>query len=206
MQIDRVSKSYGARRVLRHVSADLQVGDRLLVTGRNGAGKSTFLRIVAGLLRPSEGAVRFWRDGELLADESRRRAVGFIGPDVRLYRELTAREHLEFVGQLRGLPVDAGVAETALEQVGLAGRADQAVAAFSTGMQQRLRYAVALLHRPCLLLLDEPTTNLDDAGVAMVGRIVAAAAFDGIVVVATNDPRDLHLGELVLALDEQADG
>ena len=206
LQIDRVSKTYGSRRVLRPVSAELRCSDTLLVTGHNGVGKSTLLRIISGLLRQSEGAVQYWQDGVALDAATRRRAFGFVGPDLRLYRELTAREHLEFVGRLRGLPRHSVHIETALEMVGLGGRADLAVSAFSSGMVQRLRYALALMPAPRVLVLDEPTTNLDDEGVKMVGRIVEMVARDGIVVIATNDPRDQRYGELVLALDQPADG
>ena len=206
LQIDRVSKTYGSRQVLRSVSADLVCGDRLVVTGRNGAGKSTLLRIIAGLLRPTQGAVHFWRGDVPISGEARRHACGFVGPDVRLYRELTAREHLRFVTQVRGLPEDSSVCAALLELVGLAGREDEPVGDYSTGMRQRLQYALAVLHRPQVLLLDEPATNLDEAGIAVVDHIVEQVTCSGIVVIATNDARDMRYGNLVLPLDTTLDG
>lgn len=205
LQLEGVSKTYGFRQVLRPVSADLGRGDRLLVTGHNGAGKSTLLRIMVGILRPSEGSVRYWQDGREVAPAARPRMFGFVSPDLRLYRELSAREHLRFAARLRGLQGDERMIEQGLEQVGLAERGDLAVAGFSSGMAQRLRYALALLHSPRVLLLDEPTTNLDDAGVEMVREVVEATAAEGIVVIATNDPRDLQYGELLLALNQAVD-
>ena len=101
--------------------------------------------------------------------------------------------------------MDVSRCAAALEQVGLGGREDDLIAGFSSGMQQRLRYALALLHQPRLLLLDEPTTNLDPSGVAMVEQVIKDAAA-GVVVLATNDPRELQYGTLVLALDEVAGG
>lgn len=206
LQIDHVGKTYGTRRVLQSVCADLKDGDTLVVTGRNGAGKSTLLRIIAGLLRPSQGQVSMWADGVAIRDSARRQVLGFVGADVHLYRELTAREHLRLLGRLRGLSMDAARSAAALAQVGLGGREDELVGGFSSGMQQRLRYALALVHRPRLLLLDEPTTNLDMAGIAIVDRIIKDAAGDGIVILATNDPRESQYGELVLALDETGRG
>jgi heme exporter protein A len=206
LQIDRVSKTYGARRVLGSVSADLAGGDVLLVTGRNGAGKSTLLRIIAGLARPTGGAVRFWWDDRPVADGRRRDVFGFVGPDVHLYRELSAREHVDLVARLRKLPKDGVSGASMLEFVGLAGREDEPVIGFSSGMLQRLRYALALLHAPPVLLLDEPTTNLDAGGIILVDRVVEQMAGNGIVVIATNDQRDMRYGDLVLALDEARSG
>ena len=201
LQIDSVSKTYGSRQVLRSVSADLTCGDTLVVTGRNGAGKSTLLRIIAGLLRPSQGTVNLWMHGVPVKAAERRHVIGFVGADVHFYRELTAREHLRLVARLRGLAMDAAAGSTVLEAVGLGGREDEPVGGYSSGMLQRLRYALALVHRPGVLILDEPMTNLDEAGIALVGEIVERAACEGIVVIATNDPRDLRYGELVLPLD-----
>jgi heme exporter protein A len=206
LQIDQISKTYGTRRVLRSVSADLGEGDVLIITGRNGAGKSTLLRIIAGLLPPSQGSVHVWVDGTLIGAEQRRNVLGFVGPDVHLYRELTVREHVDLIRRLRGLPVPPATARSVWDAVGLDGREDEPVAGFSSGMMQRLRYALALMHQPRLLLLDEPTTNLDASGIALVDGIVKRAAREGIVLIATNDPRDMAYSDLVLPLDEPHDG
>lgn len=200
--IDQVSKVYGARRVLQNIAAELQTGDVLLVTGCNGIGKSTFLRLLAGLQRPTTGTISYTIRGIPLQPDAARDAIGFVGADIQLYRELTAREHLAFVADVRGLRYDLVQPDTILADVGLDGRGNELVAAFSSGMLQRLRYALALLHRPAVLLLDEPTTNLDAGGVALVDRVVAEQRVRGITVIATNDPRDRQYGDFVLALGE----
>ena len=200
--IDHVSKMYGARRVLHNVVAELEAGDVLLVTGHNGVGKSTLMRLLAGLQRPSSGTISYV-DGVLrLPPSEARPMIGMVGPDIQLYRELTAREHVSFVADVRGIPSTVSDQNELLGRVGLVGRADEQVAAFSSGMQQRLRYALALLHEPAVLLLDEPTTNLDTAGLNLVDRVVAEQRARGVTVVATNDPRDRKYGDFVLALGE----
>ena len=201
LEIDRVSKTYGSRQVLRSVSADLAGGDTLVVTGRNGAGKSTLLRIVAGLLRPSQGQVRYWRQGAPILPEERQQVIGFAGPDIHLYRELSAHEHIRLLARLRDLTHGDADEAALLAQVGLEGRGNEPLSTFSSGMLQRLRLALALMHQPEVLLLDEPTTNLDEAGVVLLGELVKETARDGIVIIATNDPRDIEYGELVLRLD-----
>lgn len=200
--IDHVSKRYGARQVLHNIAADLTTGDVLLITGHNGVGKSTLLRLLAGLQRPSSGTICYEETERRLEPAEAQTLIGMVGPDIQLYRELTAREHVAFVADVRGLHYDTEGQQKALADVGLETRADEYVARFSSGMVQRLRYALALLHHPAVLLLDEPTVNLDAAGVAMVDRIVAAQRACGITVIATNDPRDRAYGDLVLALGQ----
>lgn len=200
LQIERLGKAYGARRVLWNISATLRAGEVLLVTGPNGIGKSTLLRLLAGLLRPSHGAITYVIGGTRLAPDAARDQIGLVGPDVQLYRELSAREHLAFVADVRGLACAAAQHQALLEQVGLGHRADHAVGTFSSGMLQRLRYALALLSRPPVLLLDEPTAMLDAAGVALVDQIVAEQRRRGITVIATNDARDHRYGDWLLRL------
>ncbi len=200
--IDGVSKRYGARQVLHNIVADMSLGDVLLVTGHNGVGKSTLLRILAGLQRPSTGVVTYMCDGMVIEPNAVRLVIGMVGPDVHVYRELTAREHIEFIADVRGLELNAAAQRELLGNVGLGGREEEFVGGFSSGMQQRLRYALALLHQPPVLLLDEPTTNLDQAGIAIVDRIIAEQRTRGLTVIATNDPRDRKYGDFVLALDE----
>jgi heme exporter protein A len=202
LTIDGVSKQYGARRVLSNIMATLDAGDVLLITGPNGIGKSTLLRLLAGLQRPSSGSIIYRIDGAALEPRGAQAEIGLVGADVHLYRELTAREHMHFVAAVRGLPGTRDSYAAILDEIGLAGRADQPVGAFSSGMVQRLRYALALMSRPRVLLLDEPTTNLDSAGIAVVDRIVEQQRQRGITVIATNDQRDRRYGDWALQLGE----
>jgi heme exporter protein A len=117
-----------------------------------------------------------------------------------LYRDLTARENLRFFADVRRISRTEAEIEALLERLGLGGRADDLLAAYSSGMAQRLRYAYALLHRPPALLLDEPTVTLDERGAGVVDAVIAEQRRHGLVVIATNDPRELRYGDLVLNL------
>lgn len=170
------------------------------ITGPNGSGKSTLLRILAGLLRPTAGLAAVRQDDRDLGARERRRAIGLAAPELEFYEEFTGFENLCFVGECRRLADPADAARAALDRVGLAARARDRVAAYSSGMKQRLRLAFALLHSPPLLLLDEPSGHLDDSGHAAVTALVRQQAEQGLVVLATNDPREVQLAERRLEL------
>ncbi len=187
---------YGRHRLFEGLSFAVEAGAPLAVTGTNGAGKSTLLRVLAGLLTPLAGAVRLTAGGTEIAVRDLPRTVGFVAPALALYDPLTAREHLAFLARARGLPPPDSDAR--LDAVGLAGRADEPVSTFSTGMRQRLRLATALLHDPPALLLDEPGATLDAGGRALVASLVADAS--RVVVVATNDPAEAALCARTLSL------
>ena len=170
------------------------------VTGPNGSGKSTLLRIVAGLLRPTSGTTSVSIGGRDHPPARRREVLGLATPELAFYEEFTATENLTFAAEARGLDAPAKAAGAALERVGLATRAHDRVAAFSSGMKQRLRLAFALLHEPPILLLDEPGSHLDDAGRTAVRDVVARFAARGLVLLATNDPEEIQLAERRLEL------
>jgi heme exporter protein A len=195
-----VAARYGARPIFSGISLTLQQGEVLVVSGANGSGKSTLLRLLCGLQQPAHGQIRYTLDGADYAPREVLHAAGFVAPDLALYRELTARENLRFFADVRGLEVSHPWIDALLQQVGLAERGDERVACYSSGMVQRLRYACALLHRPAVLLLDEPTVTLDTHGVAMVEQVVAQQRQVGMAVVATNEPRELELGDYILTL------
>ncbi len=201
IQIEDLSRSFGDRKVLAGITTSLTAGDRLLVRGPNGSGKSTFLRIVAGLLGSTGGSVRYLEDGEELDAAARRRRTGYLAPDLVLYEEFSPLENLDFFARLRGIPVDHGRDGGLLERLGLKGRLDDPLATFSTGMRQRAKLAFALQAEPRVLLLDEPGSNLDAPGRALVGEAVAEfAQGKGIVIVASNDPAEFALGNRTLEL------
>jgi heme exporter protein A len=198
----QVRRRFGRLAVLGGVSASVAAGEVLLVTGRNGSGKSTLLRCLAGLLAPDSGTIDYSEDGAPLDAAARRRRVGLVAPDLAFYGELTAAENLAFFSRLRGIGRERG--DELLRRLELP--PDRPAAALSSGMRQRLRWAWALLHRPRLLLLDEPFQNLDAAGVAIVRRLLAehlapspAAGVPGLAVVA--NPVPLEIGSVAASLD-----
>ena len=184
---------YGGGRGLQPLSFRFESPGVVAVTGANGAGKSTLLRILAGLLRPSHGTFELSCDGRAVAPARRRRHVGYAASELAFYDEFTARENLAYAAEALGLAAPARTADTALAKVGLATRADDRVAALSSGMKQRLRLAFALLAAPDVLLLDEPGSHLDDDGRARVAALIAEHGAHGLVVLATNDEREWRL-------------
>jgi heme exporter protein A len=200
LELIDLAADYGARRVFAGVSLALRGGETLVVAGHNGSGKSTLLRLLCGLQRPTAGRAIYHAGGRRYHPDEARHLVGWVAPDLQLYRELTALENLEFFARVRGLRRTRAALTALLEQVELGGRGDDLLAAYSSGMAQRLRYAYALLHAPPVLLLDEPTVTLDERGAALFERIVAGQRERGITVIATNDPRELRFGDYVLRL------
>jgi heme exporter protein A len=190
-------RRFGRLAVLEGVSGAVSEGEALLVTGPNGSGKSTLLRCLAGLLAPDAGTVELTEEGRLLDPAGRRRSVGYVAPDLAFYEELTAGENLAFFGRLRGAPPDRS--QDLLAHFGLP--AERQAGALSSGMRQRLRWVWALLHRPRLLLLDEPFQNLDAGGEAAARTLLAEhLAAGGLAVVANPSPLELGRAAPTLAL------
>lgn len=203
LELQELAFSYGARRVFAGVTLTLRAGETLVIAGANGSGKSTLLRLLCGLQRPQRGTVRLRADGQAFGPDEAPWLIGWVAPDLQLYRELSGIENLQFFASVRGLRRSRTALLQLLDEVGLGGRGDDLLAAYSSGMAQRLRYAYALLHEPPLLLLDEPTVTLDDRGAALVDRVIARQRERGIVVVATNDPREERFGDYILRLGAQ---
>ena len=180
---DGLIRRFGTRTALAGVDLEVAAGETVLVTGPNGAGKTTLLRVLATVLRPSAGRVEVGGHPLPRAAEAARPLVGYAGHDPLAYPELTARENLELYAALYAAP--AGRVAEELDRVGLDGRSDDRVAEFSRGMLQRLALARVRLHRPEVVLLDEPTAGLDAEGRAVLraflaeqGRTVVAATHE----------------------------
>ena len=158
-------RSFGGLRVLRGVDLVVGAGEAVVVAGPNGAGKTTLLRVLAGLMRPEAGEVRVLGRPVRGEGAAGRRAVGFVSHQSLLYDDLSLVQNLTFAARLYRLPRPAETARSALTAAGLGSRADESPRRLSRGLAQRAAIARALLHRPSLLLLDEPFTALDaDAG------------------------------------------
>ena len=187
---ENIRHSFNRKLIFRDVSFDVHARHYLMVAGRNGAGKSTLIKILCGVLTPTSGRVTVHADdaGDHFAVLGR---LGLVAPYLQVYEEFSAMENLHMSMTLRGARPDDGRASQLLEQVALDPKRTDPVRGFSSGMKQRLKYAMALIHRPPVLVLDEPMSNLDADGIAIVRGIMQDQLREGILVVATNDRTDL---------------
>ena len=191
LEVRDLEKSFGGPALFRGISLSAESG-LVAVTGRNGSGKSTLLKIIAGLLRPSRGAVDLLQEGRAIGGAERRDAVGWASPEIEFPGELTALENLDFLRRSSGRASDPRLAHALLERLGLAHASNRPVGEFSSGMKQRLRLAFSLLLDPPVLLWDEPYSNLDQDGIAAAAQAVEERRQKGLVILATNDRRDLE--------------
>lgn len=155
---------------MRRVSLEVAPGECVAVAGRNGSGKTTLLRVAAGLVRPTAGTLSFPPAAAVDIVDGR---PGYVGHAGMVYDELTAEENLVLFAKLLNVAQPAARAEELLHEVGLYERRDSLVRTFSRGMRQRIAIARALLHRPSILLFDEPATGLDPLGISWLTKALA---------------------------------
>ncbi|TMK41147.1 MAG: ABC transporter ATP-binding protein [Actinobacteria bacterium] len=198
IEIAGLARHYGERAALDGVSLDLDAGQTLAVLGPNGAGKSTLLRVLGTLLRPHRGTVRVL--GRSLPEHAYavRGRIGFVGHDALLYRELSGQENLLFYARLYGVGPER--VRELIETVGLGPRAGDPVRTLSRGVVQRLAVCRAVLHRPELLLLDEPLAHLDPAALELVAPLIGPPTGCTRVLTSHDPARALEEADLVLAL------
>ena len=204
IEVRDLVKSFGPRKALDRVSLSIGVGECVALMGPNGAGKTTLLRILASLSRPTSGAVHIaGLDPRWHGVEAGRR-IGFLSHQTLLYDDLTVEQNLRFYARLYDLGRASQRIEELLERVGLGARRDDLVRALSRGMQQRLAVARAILHRPQVLLLDEPFTGLDLQAVQMLAALLEELVEeDCTVLMATHSlERGLALGRRVVVLKQ----
>ncbi|HZO12996.1 MAG TPA: ABC transporter ATP-binding protein [Polyangiaceae bacterium] len=184
--LERVVKTFGATAALRGVSASIEHGHLTLLEGANGSGKTTLLRIIGTVLAPTSGRVHY----EPLGSEGStvRAHVGWVSHEALAYGDLSGRENVDLVARVHGIdPADAW--ERARERFQLGRFAERPLRTNSRGQRQRVALARALVHRPTLVLLDEPTTGLDRAGVERLVEVIRQEVErDSVVVVVSHEP------------------
>ena len=199
--VERLARRYGRRWALADVSFELPAGTVLMVGGRNGAGKSTLFRVLATAVRPDRGSARVAGFDVVREREDVRRVTAMLSHHSYLYDSLTAVENLEVVADHLGSRRE--VVTAALETVGLAGRANDAVTTFSAGMRKRLSFARILLQRPRVVFLDEPYGALDPPGFDLVDRVIGQLKASGAsILMATHQwDRGARLADRAILLD-----
>jgi len=186
IQVNGLIKDYGARRALHSITFDANQGEIVGFLGPNGAGKTTTMRILTGYMPPTDGTAIV--AGYDIVEESLevRKRVGYLPETVPLYTDMTALEYLKFMADLRHIPNSEDRAYETLEQVNLKDRANGYIGNFSKGMRQRVGLAQALIHRPEVLILDEPTIGLDPAQVVEIRNVIKEIGKDRTVLLSTH--------------------
>ncbi len=186
LQVEHLGKSYGRRSVLQDVSFSLKEGEILGVAGENGAGKSTLLSVLAGIQKPKTGTVLF-EGKEITKEKSRyRRQLGYVPQEIALFEELSGKDNLKFFGKACYVPA-AELPERIKEVCEITAFPEEElrrpVSQYSGGMRRKINIGAALLHRPKLLLLDEPVANLDPEAEEQVLTVLKKLAEQGTAIV-----------------------
>lgn len=192
LEIENLRKAYGSLTAVDGLSLAVERGEIYGLLGPNGAGKTTTLNMICGVLRPDEGHVKIGGEDIWLHPKKVKRQLGVVPQEIAVYEELTARDNLSFWGslyQLRGSELDQRIDEV-LTRVGLRERSKDKVATFSGGMKRRLNLAMGLIHRPSLLLLDEPTVGIDPQARLNILEVIREVAKSGTTVLYTTHYMD----------------
>lgn len=195
-----ISQLFNKRTIFHNISFDLRSGQSIVFTGPNGSGKTTLMRIVCQLIRPFNGQVFYYHEDIEISSDQLYPHIGLVGPYLQLYNQLTAFENYRFFARIRGLPINLSHFKELMSHMGLAGREFDELQTYSSGMQQRMKYVMALVHAPHILFLDEPTANMDADGAKIVYEIMEAQKNDKILIFATNEPEEIRFGEKQISL------
>jgi len=184
------------RNIFTDVNITLTNHEVLGIVGSNGSGKTTMLKVLSGILRPSGGLVKFTVDDIAKNPVEISSHIGFVSPYLVLYEEFTPLEHLKLSAKFHNISFDAKFTDDILKNFQLYKRRNDLIKTFSSGMKQRVKYMIALQKSPEILFLDEPYTNLDTEGIETVNSFVENHKNSGGgVLIASNDDRELSLSD-----------
>jgi heme exporter protein A len=202
IQSQNLSKLFGRRLIFKDINFNWTESGIFGISGPNGSGKSTLVKIVAGLIAPSSGKITHKNSGSEIIPEKLHNHIGFVSPYLVLYEEFSAWENLKIFAKIRGVSFNEEKVTYYLAQFLLENRKNDLVKTYSSGMKQRLKFIFALMHSPEVLIFDEPTSNLDEEGKKVVYKIVSEEGKQRIVIIASNEVKDLELCSEVLLLEK----
>ena len=195
--LTNTGKRYNREWIFRHFDYQFLATKKYAITGSNGSGKSTLLQVIAGALTHNEGLVEMTFNNKLLPEEGCFQHISLAAPYLELIEEMTANEFLSFHNSFKSLT--SSIPEI-LETIGLEKAANKQIRYYSSGMKQRLKLAQAFFCAAPVLLLDEPTTNLDADGTALYHRLITNFTENKLVIISSNDPQEYNFCEAVVAI------
>lgn len=200
LTLKKLTKKFGRRVIFRDIDYTFSGAGIFGIAGANGSGKSTLVKTIAGLQSPTAGSVTHTQNGKKVEMEELHNAIGFLAPYLNMYEEFTAEENIIHTCGIRGIPYEKEYTDSLFDFFSLTDRKGDILKTYSSGMKQRMKFIFALAHRPGLLILDEPTSNLDIEGKEKVYALVKRAAESSTVIIASNEETDLSLCSSTLSI------
>jgi ABC-type multidrug transport system ATPase subunit len=198
--LQNIGKRYNREWIFRGVNLEFTAGKKIAITGSNGSGKSTLLQTIAGALMLSEGKIIYTTAaGEWIADNKAYEQISLAAPYLEMIEEMTTSEMLEFHRLFKKMK---GNNQDILSSVGIAAAANKQIRYFSSGMKQRLKLAIAFYSKTTVLLLDEPTTNLDASGIAIYKKLLDTETDDRLVIICSNDKTEYDCCETIISIED----
>lgn len=195
IKLENLSKQIGPKEILfSNLNFNTINGDIVSIVGPNGSGKSTFLKVLAGVMKPSNGTIELKVDNHTIKLNDFHHYFGYVAPYLNLYEEFHPLEHIKVISKIRCLDYDENKALNLLERFDLARHRLKPIKVFSSGMKQRMRIILSIINNPIVLLLDEPFSNLDDKGIELYRNIIHEENKNGaLIFIASNDEREIAL-------------
>ena len=184
--------------VFKNLTYTFEQNKRYALVGPNGSGKSTLLKIISHNIKPTNGRVDYEIDGKIIQNSQSFNYYGFIAPYLAIYEELLPLEHIKIIAKIRKIPYSKEMAMELLQEFQLDKHYLKPIKFFSSGMKQRMKFLLSLLHKPSILLLDEPFSNLDEIGIKIFEKNINDYTKNGILIIASNDKREISLTDSYL--------
>lgn len=202
VEAEALNKSFGRRLIFNDLQFKFDKKGVYGISGPNGSGKSTLVKIIAGIIGASKGNILHKLNDKVIVEEKLHNHIGFVSPYLVLYEEFSTYENLTLVSEIRGVKFDKEKIDYWLDKFLIYKRKDDLLKTYSSGMKQRVKFIFALMHSPKLLILDEPTSNLDDEGKNSVYELVREEGEKSIVLIASNEKNDLDLCSDIVYLEK----
>ena len=197
-----LNKSFGRRLIFNDLQFKFDKSGVYGISGPNGSGKSTLVKIIAGIIGASKGKIIHKLNDKEIIEEHLHDHIGFVSPYLVLYEEFSTYENLNLFAEIRGISFNKERVDYLLNKFLLFKRKDDLLKTYSSGMKQRVKFIFALMHSPQLLILDEPTSNLDDEGKNSVYELVKEEGQNNIVLIASNEKHDLEVCSDIVYLEK----
>ena len=199
IKLTNTGKRFNREWIFRHFDHEFFSGKRYAITGSNGSGKSTLLQVISGSISHNEGKIEMILNGSPLLEENCFQYLSIAAPYLELIEEMTATEFLHFHSSFKPLTHSL---ESILALINLENAAQKQIRYYSSGMKQRLKLAQAFFCSAPVLLLDEPTTNLDAEGIALYQQLITEHTDQKLVIISSNDPQEYSFCDEVISIGD----